>query len=154
MPSRSARRCPSSRSSRSRSLTRLRRSSNRPKSIPRSRQRRRQAAARPRQDARQARGGQDTQRREQRPAPAAPTGPVAVESGVSVRDFSQALGVSMGELIKILMNLGQMKTATQSLTDDEVELIASELKREVTIKHTADEEDEPETFDDAEEALR
>jgi len=86
-------------------------------------------AARPRQDARQARGGQDTQRREQRPAPAAPTGPVAVESGVSVRDFSQALGVSMGELIKILMNLGQMKTATQSLTDDEVELIASELKR-------------------------
>jgi translation initiation factor IF-2 len=111
-------------------------------------------AARPRQDARQARSGQDGQRREQRPAPAAPTGPVAVESGVSVRDFSQALGVSMGEIIKILMNLGQMKTATQSLTDDEVELIAAELKREVTIKHAADEEDEPETFDDADEALR
>jgi translation initiation factor IF-2 len=111
-------------------------------------------AARPRQDARQARSGQDGQRREQRPAPAAPTGPVAVESGVSVRDFSQALGVSMGELIKILMNLGQMKTATQSLTDDEVELIAAELKREVTIKHAADEDDEPETFDDADEALR
>jgi translation initiation factor IF-2 len=111
-------------------------------------------AARPRQDARQARGGQDGQRREQRPAPAAPTGPVAVESGVSVRDFSQALGVSMGELIKILMGLGQMKTATQSLTDDEVELIATELKREVTIKHAADEEDEPETFDDADDALR
>jgi translation initiation factor IF-2 len=111
-------------------------------------------AARPRQDARQARSGQDGQRREQRPAPAAPTGPVAVESGVSVRDFSQALGVSMGEIIKILMNLGQMKTATQSLTDDEVELIAAELKREVTIKHAADEEDEPETFDDADDALR
>jgi translation initiation factor IF-2 len=111
-------------------------------------------AARPRQDARQARGGQDGPRREQRPAPAAPTGPVAVESGVSVRDFSQALGVSMGELIKILMNLGQMKTATQSLTDDEVELIAAELKREVNIKHAADEEDEPETFDDADDALR
>jgi translation initiation factor IF-2 len=111
-------------------------------------------AARPRQDARQARSGQDGQRREQRPAPAAPTGPVAVESGVSVRDFSQALGVSMGELIKILMNLGQMKTATQSLTDDEVELIAAELKREVNIKHAADEEDEPEAFDDADEALR
>src|SRR5690242_20956729 len=52
------------------------------------------------------------------------------------------------------MNLGQMKTATQSLTDDEVELIAAELKREVTVKHTADEEDEPEAFDDADEALR
>jgi translation initiation factor IF-2 len=111
-------------------------------------------AARPRQDARQARGGQDGQRREQRPAPAAPTGPVAVESGVSVRDFSQALGVSMGEIIKILFNLGAPKTATQSLSDEEVELIAAELKREVTIKHAADEEDEPESFDDADEALR
>src|SRR3954451_19840999 len=90
-------------------------------------------AARPRQDPRQARGQQDGPRRDgpRQPAPA-PTGPVAVESGVSVRDFSQALGVPMPELIKILMGLGQMKTATQSLADDEVELIAAELKREVT----------------------
>ena len=57
---------------------------------------------------------------------AAPTGPVTVESGVTVKDLSQALGVSMGELIKILMALGQMKTATQSLADEEVELIATE----------------------------
>jgi translation initiation factor IF-2 len=111
-------------------------------------------AARPRQDQRQARGGQDGPRREPRQAPAAPTGPVAVESGVSVRDFSQALGVSMGELIKILMGLGQMKTATQSLTDDEVELIAGELKREVTIKHAADDDEEPEAYDDSEETLK
>jgi translation initiation factor IF-2 len=111
-------------------------------------------AARPRQDQRQARGGQDGPRREARQAPAAPSGPVAVESGVSVRDFSQALGVSMGEIIKILMSLGQMKTATQSLTDDEVELIAGELKREVTIKHAADDDDEPEAFDDSEETLK
>src|SRR5919204_452864 len=62
-----------------------------------------------------------------------PTGPVTVESGVTVRDFSQALGVPMGELIKILMGLGQMRTATQSLSDEEVELIAAELKREVQI---------------------
>src|SRR5271167_371646 len=66
---------------------------------------------------------------------APPTGPVTVESGVSVRDYSQALGVPMGELLKLLMGLGTLKTATQSLTDDEVELIGVELKREVTIKH-------------------
>ena len=42
----------------------------------------------------------------------------------------------------MLMGLGQMKTATQSLTDDEVELIAVELEREVTIKHAGDEEAE------------
>jgi translation initiation factor IF-2 len=84
---------------------------------------------------------------------APPTGPVTVESGVTVRDFSQALGTSVSELIKLLMNLGQMKNANQSLSDDEVELLAVELKREVTIKHAADEEPEPESFDDPEESL-
>src|SRR6201987_4222464 len=97
----------------------------------------------------------DTQPREPKPPPAPPpTGPVSVESGVSVRDLSQALGVSMPEIIKILMGLGQMRTATQSLSDEEVELIATEVKREITIKHAADEEEEPEEFDDPEEALR
>ncbi len=110
-------------------------------------------AARPNQ--RQARGGQEAPRRERSTQPPVqPTGPVSVESGVSVRDLSQALGVPMPNLIKILMNLGQMRTATQSLTDEEVELIATEVGREVTIKHAADEEEEPETFDDPEEALQ
>ncbi|HKU55886.1 MAG TPA: translation initiation factor IF-2 [Gaiellaceae bacterium] len=83
-----------------------------------------------------------------------PTGPVSVESGVSVRDLSQALGVPMPNIIKILMGLGQMRTATQSLSDEEVELIAAEVGREITIKHAADEEEEPEAFDDPEEALQ
>ncbi|HZT53581.1 MAG TPA: translation initiation factor IF-2 N-terminal domain-containing protein, partial [Gaiellaceae bacterium] len=112
-----------------------------------------QGAARPPREQRQAR--QDGQRREQRPpAQVAPTGPVSVESGVSVRDLSQALGVPMPTIIKILMGLGQMRTATQSLSDEEVELVAAEVGREVTIKHAADAEEEPERFDDPEEALR
>src|SRR3954467_12514064 len=82
-----------------------------------------------------------------------PTGPVTVESGVTLRDFSQALGISMPQIIKMLMALGQMKTATQSLSDEEVELIAAELEREVTIKHAGEDEAEPESYDDAEEAL-
>jgi translation initiation factor IF-2 len=111
-------------------------------------------AARPR-DARQGRGRDDTPRREgPRQAPVAPTGPVSVESGVSVRDFSQALGVTMQNIIKSLMTLGVMKTATQSLTDEEVELIATELEREVTIKHAADDEEAPEEFEDTEESLQ
>jgi translation initiation factor IF-2 len=60
----------------------------------------------------------------------------------------------MPELIKILMALGQMRTATQSLTDDEVEVIAAELKREITIKHADEEELEPESFEDSEEDLQ
>ena len=47
----------------------------------------------------------------QAPAPP-PSGPITVESGVTVKDLSQALGVPMPELIKILMGLGQMRTAT------------------------------------------
>src|SRR6202035_2200500 len=56
------------------------------------------------------------------------TGPVTVESGGTLRDFSQALGVPMGQIIKMLMEMNSMKTATQTLTDDEVELIAVELE--------------------------
>ncbi len=97
---------------------------------------------------------QDSQRREPRPPAPPPTGPVSVESGVSVRDLSQALGVPMPNIIKILMGLGQMRTATQSLSDEEVDLIAAEVGRDITIKHAADEEEEPEAFDDPEEALQ
>jgi translation initiation factor IF-2 len=86
--------------------------------------------------------------------PAQPTGPVTVESGITVKDFSQALGVSMAQIIKILMSLDQIRTATQSLTDDEVELIATELGREVQVKHASEEEVEPETYDDPEESLQ
>jgi translation initiation factor IF-2 len=112
-----------------------------------------QGGARPSREQRQAR--QDSQRaREPRPPAPPPTGPVSVESGVSVRDLSQALGVPMPNIIKILMGLGQMRTATQSLSDEEVELIASEVGREITIKHAADEEEEPETFDDPESTLQ
>jgi translation initiation factor IF-2 len=83
----------------------------------------------------------------------APTGPVTVESGVTVRDFSQALGIPMSQIIKTLMGLGQMKTATQSLADEEVELIAAELEREITIKHAGEEDEEPETYADPEASL-
>jgi translation initiation factor IF-2 len=86
--------------------------------------------------------------------PVAPqTGPVTVESGATVKDLSHAFGVPMGELIKILMGLGQMRTATQSLSDEDIEMIASEVKREVTIKHAADEELEPAEYEDSDEDL-
>src|SRR3954453_20458767 len=112
-----------------------------------------QGGARPSREQRQAR--QDAaQRREPRPPAAPPTGPVSVESGVSVRDLSQALRVPMPNIIKILMGLGQMRTATQSLSDEEVELIATEVGREITIKHAADDEEEPEAFDDPDDALQ
>jgi translation initiation factor IF-2 len=85
------------------------------------------------------------------PAPPA-TGPVTVASGVTISELSQALGVKVPEIIKFLMGLGTVKTQTQSLADEEVELIATEVGREITIKHVADEE-EPEAYEDADEDL-
>jgi translation initiation factor IF-2 len=110
------------------------------------------AAGRPRPDARQAREQRGIPREPKAPV-APPTGPVTVASGASVKDLSQALGVPMSDIIKILMDVGVMRTATQSVSDDEVELIATGLKREITIKHAAEEELEPETYEDAEEDL-
>src|ERR671922_196350 len=109
-------------------------------------------AARPPRDGRQARDRQDARPKERREV-VHPTGPVTVESGVSVRDLSQALGTPAAQIIKIMMNLGKMVQITQSLSDDEVELIAAEVGREITIKHVADEDEEPEVFEDREEDL-
>src|SRR5438309_2560226 len=49
-----------------------------------------------------------------------------------------------------MMGLGKAVTITQALGDEEVELIAAELapERELTIRHAADEEEEPEVFED------
>ena len=114
-----------------------------------------QGGGRPGQGQRQRPGDRSADRGPRQPREVvAPTGPATVESGVTLRDFSQALGVAMPQIIKLLMNLGAMKTATQSLTDDEVQLIAAELDREVTIKHADDDDVEPETYEDAEDLLR
>jgi translation initiation factor IF-2 len=106
-------------------------------------------AARPRQDGRQARERTDVKPKEKTPV-APPTGPVTVESGITVKDLSQALGVPVPKLITMLMGLGAPKTVTQSLSDEEVELIAAEVGREVNIKHAAEEELEPEVYEDDE----
>src|SRR3990170_2757989 len=105
-------------------------------------------AARPRLD--------DRRSREQRagapPKPpreiVPPTGPASVPSGVTVRDFSQALGVPAAQIIKILMALGDMKQITASLTDEEVQLIATELRRGGPAKPPEGEEPGPGAFED------
>ena len=109
-------------------------------------------AARPRQDARQQRDRQDARPKERREV-VQPTGPVTVPSGVTVKDLSAALGIPVAQIIKIMMGLGEIVQITQSMTDEAVQLIATEVDREVTIRHAADEEDELEAFEDAEEDL-
>jgi translation initiation factor IF-2 len=111
-------------------------------------------AARPRPE-RPPRDGKAPREREPAP-PQQPTGPVKVNSGVTVKELSAALGVTVPEILKIMMGIGEMVTITQSLSDDAVELIAAELTppREVEITHADEEELEPETYEDAPEDLQ
>ncbi len=104
-------------------------------------------AARPRPD-RPQRDGVKQPPREPQQAPAPPTGPVKVNSGATVKELSAALGVSVPEIIKIMMGVGEMVTITQTLSDEAIELIATESKKEVEIKHADEEELEPETYED------
>src|SRR5215207_5929696 len=77
---------------------------------------------------------------------------IRVNSGSTVKDVSEYLAVPVPELIKKLMGLGKMATLTQSLSDDEIEIIAEEFDKEIEIVHAADEADaEPVFEDDADE---
>jgi translation initiation factor IF-2 len=61
------------------------------------------------------------------------SGGVRVEPGASVKDLGDALGVPPTQVIKVLMGLGEMKTLTQTLSTEEIELIAEELDVQVEI---------------------
>jgi translation initiation factor IF-2 len=82
------------------------------------------------------------------PAPAAPREPerapvqeeepetgggIRVEPGATVKDLGDALGVPPTRIIKVLMGLGEMKTLTQTLSTEEIELVAEELGVQVEI---------------------
>src|SRR5215210_1875852 len=67
-------------------------------------------------------------------------GGVRVEPGATVKDLGDALGVPPTQIIKVLMGLGEMKTLTQTLSTEEIELISEELGVEVEIGSV----DEPE----------
>ncbi|MFN8112552.1 MAG: translation initiation factor IF-2 [Solirubrobacterales bacterium] len=75
---------------------------------------------------------------------------LSVNSGATVREVSETLGVSSAEIIKKLMQQGEMATLTQTLTDETVELLAEEFEQKVEIVHAGEEVDEEPAFEDAE----
>jgi translation initiation factor IF-2 len=87
--------------------------------------------------------------------PETPAEPEAtkVNSGATVREVAESLGLAPAEVIKKLMMMGEMATLTQTLTDDSVKAIADEYDRKIEIVHAADEEPEEPEFTDAEEDL-
>src|SRR6185312_10847867 len=92
---------------------------------------------------------------ESRPSRTAVADPSAIQinSGSTVKDVAEYLDVSTSEIIKKLMGLGEMRTLTQTLSDETIELLAVELGKEVEIVHSEDEEIAEPVFDDAAEDL-
>ncbi len=58
---------------------------------------------------------------------------VIVERGATARDLGPKLNRSAGDIIRFLLLQGEMVTATQSLTDDMIELFAAEIGAEVRL---------------------
>ncbi|HEY1593691.1 MAG TPA: translation initiation factor IF-2 [Solirubrobacteraceae bacterium] len=78
---------------------------------------------------------------------------IKVNSGSTVKDVAEYLDVSQAEIIKKLMQLGEMKTLTQTLSDEEIGVIAAEFGKDVEIVHVEDEAVEEEIFEDEEQEL-
>lgn len=58
---------------------------------------------------------------------------VRVEPGATVKDLADAVGVPPTQIIKELMSLGEMRTVTQTLSIEEIELVADALGVEVEV---------------------
>ncbi len=86
-------------------------------------------------------------------APVAERGAIQINSGSTVKDVAEYLDVSTSEIIKKLMALGEMRTLTQTLSDETIEVLASELNKDVEIVHSEDEEVAEPVFQDADEDL-
>ncbi len=78
---------------------------------------------------------------------------VRVNSGSTVKDVAEYLGVPVPEVIKKLMTLGEMATLTQTLADDAIQVLADEFDKKIEIVHAADDVDEEPEFEDADEDL-
>ena len=73
-----------------------------------------------------------------------------IQSGATVKEVAESLGLSAGEVIKKLMELGEMATLTQTLSDEAIEVLADGFDRKVDIQHAADDVSDEPAYEDAE----
>jgi translation initiation factor IF-2 len=81
------------------------------------------------------------------------TDEIRVNSGSTVKDVAEYLGVPVPEVIKKLMTLGEMATLTQTLSDEAIQVLADEFEKKIEIVHAADDVEVEPVFEDAEEDL-
>ncbi len=78
---------------------------------------------------------------------------VPVQSGSTVKEVAESLQLSSPEVIKKLMELGEMATLTQTLTDEAIEVLADAFEKRVEIVHADDETEADVVFEDVDEDL-
>jgi translation initiation factor IF-2 len=76
-----------------------------------------------------------------------------IASGATVREVAETLGLGSAEVIKSLMEMGEMATLTQTLPDETVAALAKALDQKVEIVSAAEEEPERPAYEDAEKDL-
>jgi translation initiation factor IF-2 len=76
-----------------------------------------------------------------------------IASGATVREVAETLGVGSAEVIKKLMEMGEMATLTQTLSDETVEALARALVQKIEIVSAAEEAPEEPAFEDSDEDL-
>jgi translation initiation factor IF-2 len=78
---------------------------------------------------------------------------VRIARGATPQDLADKLEATPAEIVKILFTAGEMVSASQSLTDEAIDLVAGELGRKVEIVapavETAGEEEEAEVVDES-----
>ncbi len=80
---------------------------------------------------------------EEAPPPPEPAGPVLrLAHGSTPQDVADKTGRGVAEIVKALITLGEMATASQSLSDDSLTLLAGEFGYEVDIVGIEEEEEE------------
>jgi translation initiation factor IF-2 len=76
-----------------------------------------------------------------------------IASGATVREVAESLSLGSAEVIKKLMELGEMATLTQTLPDETVLALAKALNQKIEIVSSAEEEAEEPAYEDSDEDL-
>ena len=70
-----------------------------------------------------------------------PEGTIIVERGVSAQEFAPKLNRTAADVIRFLLQNGEMVTATMTLTDEQMELFALEVGAEVLLVEPGQQEE-------------
>ena len=73
---------------------------------------------------------------------------IRLARGASLTDLSEKINVDVSNLVQVLFNLGEMVTATQTVAEDTLQVLAGELNYKIEIVSPEDEDRELlESFD-------